>query len=355
MFTTNIDRHLGYRVAAEIDPRTYRHTATAEGVDHAFRFTDTAQNQLRVITERALDSVSRVSIESVDIRPGFIQGSIHLSPTRGRRQAPAPKRLMAALSTVAPTFNEQHATPTEDGDGYLDGFYLGERYIEAVRPEDAPTPEEWATATCEPSEADTAPDPSDAPIAVIETGEPTAWDAEADRHVPITAILPIEPETYHPVKGSDTPDAETAAFRWAAADVDRFREHVETGGRWGGDFRLEIHPSHIRVDTLSRSLSHTPTAFILGDLEQVVGRFNQRRRVIEESGGRALRRPELQVGDVVYIGAASTEGRAAEWIDARDLRAVDGTPPAPDPKPERDADDNAEERTGLLGRLSDQS
>lgn len=40
-------------------------------------------------------------------------------------------------------WNERHAQPTPSRDAYPDGLHIDDRYIEAVRPSDAPTPEEW--------------------------------------------------------------------------------------------------------------------------------------------------------------------------------------------------------------------
>lgn len=339
----HLHRQLTFDVTIAIDPASYTLTETGDDVGYAFRFEE-ERERLLSMAESALADVPNATVDAVDAHPGYLRGRVNVGTVR---PPPAPADVGSALASVARRWNEEHARPTADGNGYLDGLILGDRFTQALLPTGGTSPEEWIAENCEHPEADAAPDPSDGPIFVIEEGDPDpdTWDLSWERYQPITVVVPVLPETWDPVETPDKYDDTVTAFGWAEEDRAQLREYVEDRGRWGGTFRLTVAPHYLRVDTLSRSTRNAPTQVLLPELERVIDRFNLKAPVVAEGpGGRLLHRPELQLGDTAYIGATDAEGRADVWITERGLGDVSGTPtePVPEPAPdggEADTDD----------------
>lgn len=351
MTFTHIDRYVSYRAVVGVSPETYEVTTTGDGVGYAFQF-EKHRADLRDMAERALSDVPSATVDTVDVRPGYLSARVTVNEGR-LKGAPTPKQILGALSGVAPTFNERTANPTPNGNGYLDGLYFGERYIEAVRPSDAPTPEEWIEAHCEPPADDDAPDASDDPI-VFEAGDPHAWDAGAGRHFPITFVRPVLPVTYE-LQEAGRYDDTTWRFEWTEEEAEQLRIYIEPeGSRWGGEYRLAIHPHYVRLDTATPALNRAPIQSVLQDFDQLFNNFNlTRRAVVVGDMGREYRRPKVQFAETAYLGATDPDGHAEAWIDARDLDDVDGATFEPEPEPDpEDADaDSDGKRGGLIGRL----
>ncbi len=347
MHNPTIYRYYGYEAVVEIDAQTYEITSTDDSQGYAFQFDD-ARGQLRSLLKSRLEDVEYGRADAVDIQPGYLRARVAVDGGGEPTRSPRPKEILAAVAGVAGDWNKRHARPSQRG-GYLDGLQVGDRYIEAVPLPDAPTPEAWISNRSNGDE-DAVPLDSDV-VAVIEDGEPAEWDADRDRYVPVTAVWPIKPETYDPVENPDQFDDTVTAFEWADRDIDQLRQYVTNGGRWGGDFRLTIAPNYLQVETATRSLSQQPARYVLRDLGPDVERFNRRRPVDAVSKERELRRPELQLGDEMYIGVASGGSHAGEWIAARDLGDIDGETFAP--APESDGEDVAPDESsgGVLSRL----
>lgn len=346
MSNPTIHRYFGYESVVEIDAQTYEITSTGGKRGYAFQLDD-ARGQLRSLIEANLEDVPYARADAVDIQPGFIRVRVAVDGGREPDRSPRPKDIQSAITSVASDWNKMHARPSRTG-GYLDGIQLGDSYIEAVTLPDAPTPEAWIADN---TDAEDAPD-GDA-VAVIEEGEPDEWDADRDRHLPVTAVWPIEPDTYDPVESSDQFDDTVTAFEWGERDVDQFRQYVTREGKWGGEFRLTIAPTYLQVETMTRSLSQPPGWYVLRDLEPVLTRFNRKRPADAVNKGRTLQRPELQLGEGVYIGAGSDAPTAQSWIAARDLEDMDAEPFEPGPEPESNDDvaDADEQPGGVLSRF----
>lgn len=342
-----IHRHLTYEVTTEIAVQSYERTYTDDGaVPYALRFEDARASLARLV--EAAVAEAGLELAGLDVEPGYIRATVRPAGGMWPEGGIAPTDVQAAFHGIASAYNRRHATEGADGT-YLDGLRLGKTFIAAVPPEDGLTAEAFIEEYCTPPETE-APGPADEPVFVVEEGDPTAAPTvEADRHLPVSVVVPIGPETYAEEGVADQFSDETMAFEWSEADIEQFRQYVDRWGRWGSDFRLAVFPHYIRLDLRTGSLSKSPSAAALPSLKRIINTFNVKRpRQVENARPADGLRPELETGleEAVYVGTIATDAPTEAWVDARDLDAVDGESFDPEPEPEPEAGDD---RDGVLG------
>lgn len=339
-----VGRELYYEITLEIDPESYQRTYTDDH-GHCWRYEE-SKGQLAGVVERAISRETNASLEALDISPGFLRARV--SPDRDGTR---PKNVVSSLARVEATWREEFAKHV-DGEPVDDITFSGDRLTEVVRSEDSAGPEGFIEDVCTPAPDDVpegAPDPGVGPVVELGPGvEPPDVPAD-DRHLPVTAVVPIDPETYREVS-ADRLDDTTWKFVWDDDAVNQFRRFVDRT-RWHADWLLSVHPYYLRVDTLSGSMAKTPAEATVGELEPVVRQFNSHRPVldVQPAGSDVAQRPELQVDRVAYVGATTTAAATDDWIRARGLEERTGEPvdpPEPDPAP-----DGGDGDGGLLGSL----
>ncbi|WP_128906764.1 hypothetical protein [Halorubrum amylolyticum] len=332
---TTVQRHYHYRAVAAIDPESYTPTDTGDGVGYAFRFTDPVREQLETLAADAIERETGATAVRVDAERGYVDAVVRpaLEGTTG-------SDILSALQGVASTWNRRHATADGDG-GYLDPLRFGDRYLEAVRPEDGLTPEGFVDRYCDPPENLPADEP------VLDLDGNADRDRNPNRHLPVTCIVPIDPESYTVDRGSRN---EPVTFEWGSEHTEQLRHKLQHGTNWSGDaYRVRVHPHYIRVDVDTGAIARPPIDALHPRIRNALQAFNVRRAPLGvDDTRREIRRPKLQVGDTVYIGSRTVDGRGDDAA-AVALDAVDDTPP--EDGPESDDSDDDDDDGGILGRF----
>lgn len=338
------DRAYALQAVQAIDPQSYEITRDAEGVAHTLQLDEETGDRLEATVRNSV-KVKDGRLDAVDVTPGGVRVVVEPSPGRSSIDL-SPLAVERAVREATSSYNEQYATPEAGSDGYLDGIEDGPRYVEAVRPSDAPAPEEWLA---DHVDRDAYPDSDGAVVTVEAEDPPERADTPESPNLPLIGLWKIDAETYGPVSSSSRFNSATTSFEWDGAIEAQFREFVHSFGFTGPGWRVSVFPTHIRVALDSGSRSAHPSRPVFGPLETVVEHFNRKRGDLSDDGEPEQRRPKLQLTDERYIGVRDPDGRAAEWIEARGLDDVTGDPV----DPEADADDEEEDpySGGLLSRL----
>jgi hypothetical protein len=323
---TTVQRHYNYRAVVAIDRESYAVTRTGDGVGYRFTFTDTAREQLETLAADAIDRETNADAVRVDATAGYVDAVV-----RPGRDGTTGGDVRSALQGVAGEWNDRHATPGSDG-RYLDGVRFGGWYLEAVRPENGLSPEDYVDRYCDPP----ATLPADEPVLEL-TGNRDA-DRTPDRHLPMTCIVPILPESYTVDRGGRN---DPVAFEWGDEHAEQLRHKFKHGTGWNGTpYRVRVLPHYIRVDVDTGTTGRPPIAVAHGKIENALQSFNLSRRPLAvDDTRREIRRPRLQAGDTVYIGSRTVDGRADDVIAERELDTVDGTRDAA-PEDTADVDDD---------------
>lgn len=343
-----VDRgELYYETTLQIDPESYQRRYT-DDAGHCWRYEE-SRDQLAGLVERAISRGTNATLQDLEIEAGYVRA--RMSPDR--RDGTRPKNVVSALVQTSRSWREEYGTHSPDGE-CLDGIIFGDRLTEVVRPGGSGPAAFIEEITPGPDDVpEKAPDPGVGPVFELGPGVEPPDVPPDDRHLPVTAVVPIDPETYREVS-ADRLDDTTWTYEWTNDAVNQFRRFVDRT-RWNEDWLLSVHPYYLRVDILCGSMTKTPAEATIGELEPVVRSFNSHRPVLENvepDGSDVARRPELQVDRVAYVGATTTDAVTEEWIEAEGLDAVDGEPfDPPDPEAVPDGGDGADGSGRLLDAL----